>query len=97
MKSDGVKLTISDIPKSTLDTLSRQAAERGISRSEWIRRILSAASESPEEYDRIGREEKMFSYIADVLAQTIQTNQQVQTLLAKEKDTSLPESKKGGR
>lgn len=81
MKTDGVKLTISDVPKSTLDSLSRQAAERGLSRSEWIRRILSSAAESPEEADRIGREEKMFSYIANVLAQTIQTNRQIQTLL----------------
>lgn len=75
------RFTIDGLEPEVADRLSRLAAEQGISRSELIRQILRSAVETPEEYDRINREEKMFSYVVEIMTDTIRSNQHIQKVL----------------
>lgn len=61
------QISIKGIPEEVLLRLDRQAAKRGQSRSQYIRDVLVNVTESPEEADRIDREEKMFENVAKII------------------------------
>lgn len=87
-KQYGRDIYIRNVPFSVIDGMERQAALQGKSRSQYARDVLAAAVESPQNADRIDREEKMFSYIAEILKQNIETMEALQKYLIERKDNN---------
>lgn len=81
--TETMTMNIKGIPVETNERLCRLAEERGMSRNEFVKQLLIASAESPLEVGRIEREEKMFSLIADVLTEVIETNQEVRKQLSR--------------
>lgn len=75
------QISIKGIPEEVLLRLDRQAAKRGQSRAQYIRDVLANVTESPEEADRIDREEKMFENIATVLEAFIAKSHELEEII----------------
>lgn len=83
-------LTIPNVDPYVVDKLDRQAAGRGMSRSAYCRRILEAALETPAEYDRISREEKMFDSLVDILNEAVEVIRSAEDQLSRLSSEPLP-------
>lgn len=81
--TETMTMNIKGVPIETNERLCRLAEERGMSRNEFVKQLLIASAESPLEVGRIEREEKMFSLIADVLTEVVETNQEVRKQLSR--------------
>lgn len=81
--TETMTMNIKGVPVETNERLCRLAEERGMSRNEFVKQLLIASAESPLEVGRIEREEKMFSLIADVLTEVVETNQEVRKQLSR--------------
>lgn len=74
-------LEVRGLDPYVLEKLSRLAAGSGLSRNEYVKRLLTAAAESPAETDRVSREEKLMESVVDVLTETVQTLSEVREQL----------------
>lgn len=74
-------LEVRGLDPYVLEKLSRLAAGSGLSRNEYVKRLLTSAAEHPAETDRVSREEKLMNTVVEVLTETVQTLSEVREQL----------------